>query len=90
MTDDQQLALWLGATRYYLGRETYAVGQFCDILIEAWPALSKRTQALIRRDIEEAFERDDAARFRVQTWIPLGRDCDRAQWERVRALWGQS
>ena len=44
MTDDQQLTLWLGATRYYLGRETYAVGQ----------------------------------------------DCDRAHWERVRALWGQS
>lgn len=86
MTDDQQLTLWLGATRYYLGRAE--VDEFCSALIEAWPALSKRTQDLIRHDVEDAFFRADTWRTLVRYWHPLGQDCDRAQWERVRALWG--
>ena len=68
---------------------TYAVGLFVELLIQHWPILPEPTKALIRRDLEEEFERDDRHRAENPTglWMPLGHDCDRAEWERVRALW---
>lgn len=88
MTEQWQTTLWLGAFRYYCGRMTYAVGDFCDLLIAEWGELPEATRALIRRDLSEEFGRDDAARERGAEHLPLGADCDRAQWERVRRLWG--
>ena len=69
---------------------TYSVEDFCDLLISAWPTLPKKTQELIQRDLTEAFQRDDEARSDKQcstVYHALGNDCDRQQWERVRALW---
>ena len=88
MNDDQKTTLWLGSFRYYLGRMSYAVSDFCKLLISAWGTLPDRTKYLIRRDLEEAFKRDDEARDDGREYLPLGHDCDRAQWMRVRALWG--
>jgi hypothetical protein len=92
--DDDKITLWLGAFRYYCGRMTYAVGDFADILIREWSNLPSRVRYLIERDLEEEFRRDDASRELKnmkdsdRVWNhPLGHDCDRAQWERVRKLW---
>lgn len=84
---DQQITLWLGATRYYLGRMTYAVSNFCDVLINVWSDLDEQCRFLIQRDVEEEFDRDDRARQDGESYKPLGHDIDRKQWERVRELW---
>lgn len=73
--------------RYALGRRTYAVGICADWLIEQWPNLKEDTRAVIKRELEEEFARDDAARDHKNEYLPLGADCDRAEWERVRGLW---
>lgn len=87
MTDDDALTLWLGATRYYMGRMTYAVSNFCDLLISAWPNLPENTRKLIQRDLTEEMARDDEDRAENREYKRLGHDCDRAQWDRVRRLW---
>lgn len=89
MTNDEQLTLWVGAFRYYLGRMTYAVGEFCWLLINQWPELPEMVRILIQRDLEEAFERDDKLR-QNGPYTPLGADCDRAEWEKVRSLWREN
>ena len=89
MTEDQELDLWLGATRYYLGRMTASVESFCRLLIQEWGTLPVAVRGLIRRDVEEAFGRDDYQRFNATLSgpYPLGQQCDRESWSRVRALW---
>ena len=87
MNDGQQTTLWLGAFRYYRGRMTCAVSDFCGLLISAWGTLPDGTRNLIKRELEEAFKLDDEARNDGREYKPLGHDCDRAQWQRVRSLW---
>lgn len=94
---DVESMLWIASTRYYLGRMSYAVGDFCGHLIAAWPTLDDSTRNIIRRDVESEFERDDRMRDgwhnstdphdRKPLRFPLGMDCDRAEWEKVRKLW---
>ena len=87
MTYGRDDTMAIAATRYCLGRQTYIVGDCADWLIEVWPTLLPSAKAVIQRDVEEEFSRDDEARQRVSTYLPLGWDCDRAEWERVRKLW---
>jgi hypothetical protein len=90
MNPQNELTLWVGATRYYLGRMSYAVSTFCDLLCVEWPKLSPETCHIIQCDVEETFERDDKARARGEiAWLPLGHDYDRRFWETVRKLWEQ-
>lgn len=86
MNDTENLTLWLGAFRYYCGRMTYAVGDFCDLLRKEWPHLPERTRSLIRTELEETFARDDKLRPHDHC-APLGADCDRKEWEKVREIW---
>jgi len=86
MSDTEKLTLWLGAFRYYCGRMTYAVSDFCDLLRKEWPSLPEHTRGLIRAELEEAFARDDKHRP-YDHYAPLGADCDRKEWEKVRAIW---
>ena len=82
----------LAAVRYCLGRQTYIVSDCADWLIQQWPNFHLSTQVIIKRDIEQEFARDDEVRSRLNAvglYKPLGDDCDRAQWERVRMLWEQ-
>ena len=79
--------LWLGALRYYLGRRTYAVTDFCQILVQEWDDLPEGLQGLIKRDVEEEFKRDDEHRRHYSKNLPLGDNCDREAWITVRALW---
>ena len=86
---DHNAAIW--ATRYCLGRMTYAVGQCVEWLIHVWPDLREDVRAIIRRDIEEAFAEDDRDREKLNGasgYRRLGMDMDRREWERVRKLWG--
>lgn len=86
MTPPEEITLWVGACRYYLGRQTYAVQDFCNLLQEQWPTLHPQTRKVILRDVQEAFERDDNARQNHEPIRWLGDDCDRAEWEKVKGL----
>lgn len=79
--------MFIAAFRYCLGRQTYIVGDCADWLIKTWPLLSDQTKAIIKRDLEDEFRRDDEARSDGHDYKPLGADCDRKQWARVRQLW---
>ena len=79
----------IAAFRYCCGRKSYIVGVCADWLIEQWPNISGNAKAVIQRDLEEDFKRDDDARAVEARGhsLPLGNDCDRRDWERVRNLW---
>jgi hypothetical protein len=87
----------IGAFRYCLGRMTNVVKECADWICQNWDDLNDSVKAIIEREMEEEFRRDDRARERggsigfgniLQKYItPLGMDCDRAEWERVRALY---
>lgn len=87
MNNTDTETLWLAAFRYYAGRRTYAVSEFCALLIREWPTLPHHLRLLIERELDKWYALDDRARLeRDSTW-PLGDDCDRAEWDKVRALW---
>ena len=88
----------LCAVRYCLGRRTYVTWECANWLISTWAQIPERAKAIIKRDIEEEFARDDRIRAMFPkggagslnaqpTYYPLGDDCDRKEWERVRKLW---
>ena len=89
MSDDKLTMLWLGAFRYYCGRVTADVGSFANMLICEWPSMPAQLKEFIKRDLDREFRRDDEVRANRPNSLvlPLGHDCDRAEWERVRALW---
>ena len=64
-------------TRYYTGRSTISASIWADDLARHWASLPEGARIVIKHDLENAFERDNA----------LGDDCDRAMWEKVRAAW---
>lgn len=84
------------ATRYALGRMSYAVAEHCQWLIDNWDRIPGQEKAIIQKDVEEAIARDDRHREMCADGIttsspapfPLGMDCDRVKWDEVRALWG--
>lgn len=74
--------------RYCLGRQTYIVQECADWLLLHWPEIEQPVRNLIRRELDKAFEQDDRVRAgEMAGYKPLGWDCDRQQWERVRSLW---
>jgi hypothetical protein len=80
------------AVRYCMGRMSYIVPCCANWIIENWENFDKGTRDCIQRDLEEEFARDDEYRNKNKKdpfalGKPLGMDCDRAQWERVRRLW---
>ena len=77
----------IAAHRYCLGRSTYIVGDCVDWLISIWNDLDDNTKAIIERDTEEAFRRDDEDRDECRDIMALGHDCDRREWEKLRRLW---
>ena len=78
-----ELVFW--AFRYFLGRMTIATCQFAEDLSRAWPLLSEHVRDLIRKELDEAFRRDDQERAKDRARpYPLGMDCDREAWQKVR------
>lgn len=83
-----ELVFW--SFRYFMGRTTIATCCFADELARAWPLLDERTQNLIRKELDEAFSKDDEMRADPvcsSHYYPLGMDCDRTHWEKVRAAY---
>ena len=74
------------AFRYCMGRSTYIVSDCVDWLMDVWPHLNQSTKALIKRELVEGFRADDEARSRGATFFPLGHDCDRDQWRKLKAF----
>jgi len=73
--------LVIGAFRYYLGRQTYAVSDFCLYTQENLKYISESTRRLMRRELREEIERDDEARSVSESrFLPLGSNCDREMW----------
>ena len=64
--DDEYLII--AATRYTLGRQSYAVGIMADILKARAGSLSASTRSVIMRDIQD------------QGKLGYGMDCDRQDW----------
>ena len=88
MTNNEQQCLWLGALRYYMGRETYAVSEFCELLIKSWPDINDVTQLIIKRDLEREIERrKERAGWTLSADMPLGMDMDYQEWLKVQELW---
>lgn len=90
-SDDEFSTLWVGAFRYYVGRRTIVVDSFCRSLVDRWESLPERAKTIIERELEELFNEDDYMRGEPNRpefcTLPLGWDCDRESWERVRDLW---
>ncbi|KQP02509.1 hypothetical protein [Pseudorhodoferax sp. Leaf265] len=85
-TEDEGL-LAVAAFRYSCGRMTYMPDVCAGWLIRHWHEFPQRVRTIVQRDLEEEFKRDDEARAEGREYKPLGHDCDRKTWERVRALW---
>lgn len=85
--------LVIDAVRYAVGRTSVQPAVTSAWLIGVWDKLTPFVQSIIRRDLDEEFRRDDFARQLVRDGkreagcYPLGWDCDRYSWERVRELW---
>lgn len=71
-----ELDLWIGAFRYYLGRTSYAVDNFCQLLVKEWNNLDETIQYCIEKELEYAFVNN-----------LLGMQCDITSWQKVRNLY---
>jgi hypothetical protein len=69
----------IGAFRYYLGTSTYAVDNFCQLLIKEWPKLDKSIRYCIEKELEYAFTHERNTQ--------LGMQCDMYSWQKVRDLY---
>ena len=74
-------------TRYYIGRSTISASVWADDLARRWASLPEGARIVIKRDLDNAFERDNTSRQNREKYHALGDDCDRAMWEKVRAAW---
>ena len=78
------------ATRYVMGRRTLVVHKHCNWLVANWGQIPEAQRRIIQQDMEAAFGRDDRARkMGSKDFLWLGDDCDRQDWERVRALYAE-
>jgi hypothetical protein len=77
----------VAAVRYCLGRMTYLTHVCAEWLVENWADFPQTTRTDIERDVEQAFREDDEARKRGDQYRPLGWDCGRDAWDKVRKLW---
>lgn len=70
------------ATRYLLGRDTYAVTAHVEWLIDNWYSIPAGQRLLIENDVEEAFHK-----LRVNP-LSLGHpEIHKPTWERLRMIW---
>jgi hypothetical protein len=73
----------IDAVRYAMGRRSYQVGITAQWVRYSWNLLSDPAQQIIKQDIEDEFRRAE----RTGNYSALGDECDRQEWEDVRALW---
>lgn len=71
-----------------LGSRTIAAMKFVQDLDRHWGELPVRVRDYIQRVVEERFVIDDEERsLGIKHDLPLGMDCDRAEWEELRERW---
>lgn len=71
-----------------LGSKTIAAMLFVQEIDEAWERLPRHVRDYIQRVVEERFVIDDEERAAGLTeFLPLGMDCDRREWEKLRERW---
>lgn len=70
--------------RYYLGRRTISTCAFARSLAAAWPLIAKHTREMIARELSQAYTQAELH----PEWKPLGDDCDRESWDKVREAIG--
>jgi len=73
----------IDAVRYAVGRRSYQVGVTASWVRCTWHLLDRQIQEIIQQDIEGEFQTAE----RTGNYSHLGHDCDRREWEDVRALW---
>ncbi len=76
--------LWLCAFRYCLGRMSYVVGEFCDLLPNYWNLISHSVRNTILYELEQAIKEDEKDRSInndvIIKKLPLGMEYDRISW----------
>jgi hypothetical protein len=90
-----ELLFW--SYRYFVGRMSASVSDFAERLARSWYHIDPRYKALIRDELTREFARDDELRAERKLKkpeetsypfsLPLGHDCDRAAWDKVRTAW---
>jgi len=80
-----ELILW--SLRYLMGRRTIAACSFALDLAKAYKHLPIMLRAKIRDEVESRFLEDNLSRKRKASYHPLGDDCDREAWLKVRACY---
>ena len=83
LTQQELDTLFLQSFRYCLGRTSYAVQDFCNMLLNHKNLLSDGVLKRLHKELQDAFVRDNCDRehrFEVKT---LGHDCDRHSWSLV-------
>lgn len=89
LSPDQEITLWIGALDYYLGRQTYSVHTFNEMLREHYSTLGPKTRNLVKSRLHEAFDR--LARLRQigvanATEAVFGSAIDRQAWEATQTF----
>jgi len=77
--------LFIDAVRYAMGRRSTQVSTTCRWLIDNWHLLPEDARDIIKRDLGEALDRDNASRAAGREH--LGHDCDRLEWAEVWNHW---
>ena len=72
--DDDRLVL-IAAFRYALGRMSYMPSVISNVIIEQWQHLDLNDRALIKREINEAIQMNNAGMW-----------CDVRRWEKILNL----
>ncbi len=72
---DQLAVLLFNSFRYCLGRKTYAVSEFTEILAQEWKELPKKYKDLIKKEIRTAIATGNA-----------GMDMDVQEWQQILDL----
>lgn len=82
----------VAAFRYCLGRRTYIVQDCVNWLIDYWPQFNPGVKQIIAGDLEDEFAKEE---IRLKegdpfTFSSLGDNCDKVEWEKVRALYKET
>jgi hypothetical protein len=77
----------LATFQYCVGQHSYIVRECVDWLFANWSEFGDAAKELIKKELEELFDKDDLYRYGGGGYKALGDNCDRLEWERVRALW---
>ena len=72
---DQLATLLFNSFRYCLGRKTYAVSEYVEILVQEWDELPRKYKDLIKKEIKIVINTGNA-----------GMDMDAKEWQQILEL----